>query len=255
MTGRRLGALLAAALGVALAAPALAYLLPGEAILRKAAEKRASLELTGVEAIGALELRGAALPAGTPPATTARLLVKTPGRARLELLLTDGAEADRPAAMVKDERLAGRGGLEQTPAIAALVRGLATLLAWPTYAEGKALGEALARRGVKVDEVSLGRFNGRLAWVLGGRLADPKPAPLALIDKESWMPLRLSVVEGGTSYDLRFLDWASAVGADRIPRAVEVWQGAELLIRFNTERTAANPRLAEALFQGDARSP
>ena len=247
MIRRRPLLLLAAAL-LALAAPAAAYLLPGEAILRKAAEKRASLELTTVEAIGALELHGAALPPGLPPATTARLLVKTPGRARLELLLTDGAEAERPAAMVKEERLAGRGGLERPPAIAALVRGLATLLAWPTGAEGKALGEGLARRGVKVDEVSLGRFNGRLAWVLGGRLADPKPAALALIDKESWMPLRLQVIEGGAAYDLRFIDWASAVGADRIPRVVEVWQGAELLVRFNTEKTAANPRLADSLF-------
>jgi hypothetical protein len=244
----RRGLALAAAAGLALAAPALAYLLPAEAILRKAAEKRASLELTTVEAVGTLELRGAALPAGLPPTTTARVLVKTPGRARLELLLAEGAEADRPAASIREERLAGRGGLAPPPALAALVRGLATLLAWPTGAEGKALGEALVRRGVRLDEVSLGRFNGRLAWVLGGRLADPRPAPLALIDKESWMPLRLQLVEGGATYDVRFLDWASAVGADRIPRAIEVWQGPELLVRFATERTTANLRLPDSLF-------
>ena len=99
-----------------------------------------------------------------------------------------------------------------------------------------------------MDDVSLGRFNGRLAWVLGGRLADRKAAPLALIDKESWMPLRLQLVEGGLGYDLRFLDWASAVGADRIPRVIEVWQGPELLIRFATEKTTANPKLADSLF-------
>jgi len=240
-------ALLAVA-GLALAAPALAYLLPAEAILRKAGEKRASLELHSVEAVGALELGGAALPAGIAPASTARLLWKTPGRARFELVTASGAEADHPAVMVKEERLSGRGGLEQSPAVAVLVRGLATLLAWPAGAEGKDFGEGLARRGVKVEEVSLGRFNGRLAWVLGGRLADPKPAPLALVDKESWMPLRLQVIEGGATYDLRFLDWGSAVGADRVPRAIEVWQGAELLLRFNTERTTANPRLADTLF-------
>ena len=244
----RRGLALAAAAGLALAAPALAYLLPAEAILRKTSEKRSSLELYAVEAVGALELCGSALPPGTPPTTTARLLVKTPGRARIELLLADGAEADRPAAMIKEERLAGRGGLEQQPAIAALLRGLATLLAWPAGAEGQAFGEALARRGIKVDDVSLGRFNGRLAWVLGGRLADRKAAPLALIDKESWMPLRLQLVEGGLGYDLRFLDWASAVGADRIPRVIEVWQGPELLIRFATEKTTANPKLADSLF-------
>jgi hypothetical protein len=239
---------LLAATGLALALPALAYLLPAEAILRKASERRVGLELTAVEATGALELRGAALPPGLPPNATARLLVKTPGRARLELVPVDGAEADRPAASVKDDRLAGRGGLEQSPGVAALVRGLATLLAWPAGNDGKAFGEALARRGVKVDDISLGRFNGRLAWVLGGRPTDPKAAPFAFVDKESWMPLRLQVVEGGATYDLRFLDWASAVGADRVPRAIEVWQGTELLVRFNTEKATANPRLAETLF-------
>jgi hypothetical protein len=238
----------AIAVGLLTAAPALAYLLHGSAILRKASETRAGLELTAVEATGVLELRGAALPAGGPPTTTARLLVKTPGRARLELLVADAAEGERPAVMVREERLAGRGGLERQPALAALVRGLATLLAWSPGADGQALGEALARRGVRLDEVSLGRFNGRLAWVLGGRLNDPRLPPLALIDKESWMPLRLSVAEGGASYDLRFLDWASAVGADRLPRAIEVWQGSELLVRFNTEKTTANPRLADSLF-------
>jgi hypothetical protein len=236
------------ATGLLAAAPAAAYLLPATAILRKAAETRAGLELNTVEATGALELRGAALPRGVPSTTTARLLLKTPGRARLELLLADVAEVDRPTTSVKDERLAGRGGLEQQPGVAALVRGLATLLAWSPANEGQALGEGLVRRGVKLDEVSLGRFNGRLAWVLGGRLVDPKGPPLALIDKDSWMPLRLLVVERGVTYDLRLLDWASAVGADRIPRSIEVWQGSELLVRFNTEKATANPRLADALF-------
>jgi hypothetical protein len=235
--------------GVLAAAPALAYLLPASAILRKAAETRAGLELSAVEATGALELHGAAAPASGPPNLSARLLWKVPGRARLELLPADAAEADRPAASVRDDRLAGRGGLEQTPGVAALLRGVATLLAWPTGAEGQALGEALARRGVKLDEVSIGRAGGRLAWVLGGRQVAGRAAPLALLDKESWMPLGVTFTEGSASHEVRFIDWNSAVGADRIPRSIEVWRGAELLLRFNTEKTIANPRLADALFQ------
>jgi len=245
---RRAISAVAVAAGLLAAAPALAYLLHASVILRKASETRAGLDLTAVEATGTLELREAAAPAGAPSVVAARLLVKTPGRARLELLAADAAEGDRPAATVKEGRLSGRGGLERQPAVTALLRGLATLLAWPTGADGRGLGDALSRRGVKLDEVSLGRFNGRLAWVLGGRLADPKPAPLALIDKESWMPLRLLVAEGGTVYDLRFLDWGSAVGADRLPRVIEVWKGTALLLRFNTEKTTANPRLADTLF-------
>ena len=147
---------------------------------------------------------------------------------------------------MKEGRLSGRGGLERQPAVTALLRGLATLLAWPTGADGRGLGDALSRRGVKLDEAVLGRFNGRIALVLGGKAADAKP--LAFVDKESWMPLRLLVAEGGTVYDLRFLDWGSAVGADRLPRVIEVWKGTALLLRFNTEKTTANPRLADTLF-------
>ena len=61
-------AALAVGAGLLAAAPALAYLLPATAILRKAAETRAGLELNAVEATGTLELRGAARrPAGRPP--------------------------------------------------------------------------------------------------------------------------------------------------------------------------------------------
>jgi hypothetical protein len=241
-------AALAAAAGLVLAAPALAYLLPSAAILRMAAEARGGLELNAVEATGALEWHGGALTAGGPPSATARLLLKTPNRARLELLTADTAEGERPAAMIKEERLAGRGGLERQPAVAALLRGLVALVTWPTGAEGQALGVALARRGVRLDEVSLGRFNGRLAWVLGGRQNDPRSPPRALLDKESWMPLQLVFVDGGATWEVRLVDWGSAVGGDRVPRAIEVWKGQELQLRFNTEQATANPRLPDALF-------
>jgi len=247
--------LAAAAAALALAAPAGAYVLPPAGVLKKAADRRAALEVTAVEATGTLELRGAALarlgalaPAGAAVLTLpARVAVKAPGKARLELLPTDAAEGERPFVAVKDDRLAGRGGLEATPAAAALVRALAALIGAPGGAEGKALGEALVRRGVKLDESTLGRFNGRLAVVLGGKAADARP--LAFFDKETWLPLRLLAAEGGARLDVRLLDWASPTGGDWVPRAVEVWDGETLLLRFTTEKAAGNPKLPEALFQ------
>jgi hypothetical protein len=244
----------AAALALALAGPAAAYLLPPAAVLKKVAERRAALEVTAVEATGTLELRGAALArlgALAPPGVAvltlpARVQVKTAGKARLELLPPDAVEGERPYVSVKEDRLSGRGGLEATPAAAALVRALAALLGSPGGGEGRAFGEALVRRGVKLDESTLARFNGRIALVLGGRAADPRP--LAFVDKETWMPLRLLYPEGGPRLDVRLLDWASPNGGDWIPRAVEVWDGATLLLRFTTERASANPRLPEALF-------
>jgi hypothetical protein len=244
-----------AALAVLVAGPATAYVLPPAAVLKKVAERRAALEIGSVEATGTLELRGAALarlaalapPGATTLSLTARVQVKTPGRARLELLPGDAVEGERPFVSVKDDRLAGRGGAEATPAATAMVRALAALLGSPSGGDGRAFGEALVRRGVKLDESSLGRFNGRLALVLGGRAADARP--LAFVDKETWMPLRLLAQEGAARLDVRLLDWASPNGGDWFPRAVEVWDGATLLLRFTTEKASGNPKLPEALFQ------
>ena len=79
---RRLGA----AAALALAGPALAYVLPPAAVVKKVAEKRASLEVTSLEATGTVELRGAALarlgalaPAGGASLSLpARIAVKVP---------------------------------------------------------------------------------------------------------------------------------------------------------------------------------
>ena len=236
------------------ALPALGYVLPAPSVVKKVAEKRGALELTSVEVTGSLELRGAArarlgplAPAGEAPlSVAARIAVKTPGRARLELQPPDAAEGQRPFASVRDDRLAGQGGLEATPAAAALVRALAALLASPRGEEGRPLADALVRRGVKLDDATLGRFNGRIAYVLGGKASDA--GPLAFVDKESFMPLRLEALEGGVRLDVRLIDWASAIGGDWFPRAVEVWDGSTLLLRFTTEKATANPRLPDAQF-------
>ncbi|HET9554932.1 MAG TPA: hypothetical protein VFP50_18345 [Anaeromyxobacteraceae bacterium] len=246
-----------AALALAAALPAAAYVLPAPAVVKKAAEKRAALDLLSVEVTGTLELRGAALArlgalapaAGGALTVPARILLKVPGRARVELLAAGAAEGERPFVALRDDRLTGQGGLEGTPAAAALVRGLAALLAAPTGGEGHALAEALVRRGVKLDDATLGRFNGRLAYVLGGRFVEGKRQPLAFVDKESFMPLRLLAAEGGAVLDVRLIDWASPTGGDWFPRAVEVWDGAQLLAKFTTEKAAANPKLSEALFE------
>lgn len=246
------GAPLALALLLAPAA-APAYVLPPSAVVAKVAERRAALQVAAVEVTGTLELGGAALArlgALAPPAGSltmpARVLWKTPGKVRLELQPADAAEPERPFAALRDDRLRGQGGLEATPAAAALLRALATLVAFTPGADGRWLAEALVRRGVTLDEATLARFNGRIALVLGGRAASPRA--LAFVDKEGYLPLRLLSQEGGTRLDVRFIDWGSATGGDWFPRVAEVWDGPALLLRFTTARAAANPRLPEALF-------
>jgi hypothetical protein len=89
-----------AALGaLALALPALAYVLPAPGILRRMGERRAALSLDALEVTGTLAAEGAAaerLAAATGLAASggqlsapAQFRMKVPGRCRLELALAD----------------------------------------------------------------------------------------------------------------------------------------------------------------------
>src|SRR5512144_1201660 len=123
----------AAALALALSLPALAYVPPAAGILRRMGERRAGLALASLEVAGTLELeapeasrltaRGLAPGPDGRLTSPARLLVKVPGRCRLELAPAGVSAAERPYVAVTEGRLAGRGGLEQVLAAAALVRG------------------------------------------------------------------------------------------------------------------------------------
>jgi hypothetical protein len=258
---RPLRALAAAALAAA-AASASAYLPPATAILKRVAQRRGDLALATLEARGAVSLPADAArrlglapadaPAGAAPADVslpAVIAVKVPGRCRLELQPPGVAAAERPSVSVKAGRVSGRRGLDALPAARALVEGVCTLLgekgSGPPEPE-RALAQALASRGVALADVALGRLGGRVAWVLGGRPQEPKPQ--AWVDKASFQPVRLVAPLGGAVQDVRLVDFGSPVGGDAFPRAVEVWAGAQLQLRFATEGTAPNPRLPDALF-------
>jgi hypothetical protein len=246
--------LVAAAAAAATALPALSYLLPPGAVLRHLGQKRESLELSSLEIAGTLQADGPAAdrihaasgqPAGGGVNVPARILLKIPGRCRLEI--TGATPAESPSVVHRDGKLMGTAGLETDPAAAALVRAVCTLLAASTAGDASATyAAALARRGLALTEESLGRFDGRLAYVIGGRPQDPKP--LLYVDKDAFQPLRLIAAEGGAMQDVRFLGWGSPTGGDWFPRAIEVVEGDQLRVRFTTERASANPKIPEGLL-------
>jgi len=246
--------LLAAAVGMALALPALGYLLPTAAVLRHLGLRREALELASLEVTGTLQAEGpsadrvnAAMvrPVGGRASAPARILLKIPGRCRLEV--TGATPAESPYLLLRDTRLTAAGGLDADPSAVALLRAVCTLLATSNVGDASATySAALARRGVDLTDESLGRFDGRLAYVIGGRPRDARP--LLYVDKDVFQPLRLLAVEGGALQDVRLLGWGSPTGGDWFPRAVEVVQGVELRLRFTTERASANPRIPESLL-------
>lgn len=253
----RAGRAAAAALALAVALPAAAYLPPASAILRRAAQRREELHVAALEARGTFALSGesaqqvaAALGAPAPAGELtlpAVLTLKAPGRCRLELAPERVAASDRPAVSLRAGRVLGHRGLEAVPAARALVEGVCALLGERTGPEAeRALAQGLAARGVALSEVALGRVGGRVAWVLGGRPREGRPQ--AWIDKQSFQPIRLVAPLGGPTRDVRLLDFGAPVGGDAFPRAVEVWSGGALEARFTLEKLWLNPRLPDAVF-------
>jgi hypothetical protein len=244
----------AVVLALAVAAlPALAYLLPVSSVLRHLGQKREALSLFSLEVTGTFQaegpsadrLRAAMGQAGAAASGPARFLLKVPGRCRLEIV--GATRAESPSVTLRDGRLAGEGGLDGDPAVAAMVHALCTFLGTSTAGDaGPAYGAALSRRGVSMGEVSLGRFDGRVAYVIGGKPRDARP--LAWIDKDAFRPLRLQAVEGGAMADVRLLGWGSPTGGDWFPRAVEVVIGDQLRVRFTTEKAVANAKIPEGVL-------
>jgi len=247
---------LAAAVALAAALPALAYVLPVSGILRRMGDKRAALNLDALEVLGTLQAEGPgadrlAATVGRTAAqratVPARLDLKVPGRCRLEVGGAEIPEAERTFASLRDGKLTGRGALGESVPAAALLRTVCSLLALPPTGDSSgSYAAALGRRGVSLADVSLGRFEGRVVYVIGGRARDTKP--LAFVDKETYQPSRLVAQEGSTLLDVRLLDWGSSTGGDWFPRAIEVWEGQELRLRLTTEKAQANPKLPDTLF-------
>ncbi len=245
----------AVVLALVAALPAAAYVLPVSGILRRLGERRAALALETLEVQGTLVARGAAAErlagvagvraTGREASASARFLMKVPGRCRLEIAAADVPEGQRPFVAVRDAKLTGP--LAEVPAAAALVRAACALLATATAGDaGGAYAAVLARRGVALGAATLGRFDGRIAYVVGGRSKEAKP--LLFVEKDGFQPLRLVSAEGKELLDVRLLGWGSPLGGDWFPRAVEVFAKDAALLRFDTEKATTNARLPEALF-------
>ncbi|MGZ6080327.1 MAG: hypothetical protein ACXWLF_02900 [Myxococcaceae bacterium] len=222
---------------------ALAYVPAPSAIFRHLLSGREEQRISSARVDGTLVLSGAAaaeVGGRSEVQSDARVYLRMPGRCRLE---ASGPETGKLAVIQN-------GGQQKTegPNVSSLDAGLGevcAILGARSAGDGRSELEAhLKKRGVNLASSWLARFGGQVAYVVGG---NKDTDPQFWVFKDSWLPARIRWTEGGTRWDVRFVDYNSPAG-DWFPRAVEVSRDGERQVRFTT--LSADPRASvpERLF-------
>jgi hypothetical protein len=244
---------------------ALAYVMPAYSVLRNVANGRDRLELVGLKVEGT-----ATLPKGVGDDIASAIGVQVgpselqlpmtvsmhvPGRCRIEL---SSLESTKVVAAVSSNGKRRFEGVE-VPALEVLSDELCAVLALRSAGEGESRA-ALERhlKGLKVDVAvsSLGRFAGKIAYIVGA-VAPGSPQFWAYKDKfdavnevgEKVTPARLRFADDkGAAWDIRLIDYSSMSTGDTFPRVVEIYKGDALQLRLTSLSSDAKPKLDDKQF-------
>jgi hypothetical protein len=116
------------------------------------------------------------------------------------------------------------------------------------------LADSLLRMGVDVSISSLGRFEDRIAFVIGAYYPDESVNQL-WVDKDTLLPLRLilsglGVAQNPDKVDIRYLIWWK-IGETRYPSRIEFYQDGSLVRLSQAQNFEENPTFSEELFDID----
>ena len=114
------------------------------------------------------------------------------------------------------------------------------------------LVERLFRLGVDVSVSSLGRFEGRIAYVIGAQYPDESVDQL-WVDHTTFLPLRWIIVNGTGGFssnplDVRYFDWWQLDDSFWYPSRIEFYQNNQLVRMIKVQRYEVDPALSRDLF-------
>jgi hypothetical protein len=232
----------------------LAYVMPAPSVLKRVAAGRDEVSVTAVKAEGQAAVApalakdlaaalGASWTSGELP-LAATWSVRFPGRCRLDLLATDSTKGLAAVWAQGKKRTEG----PELPAAAVAVEQLCATLALHSAAEGEsraALERHLAALKVDTRVVTLGRFEGAVAYVLGERA---ESSPQLWVYKDRFLPARVRLPDAEGGWDVRFIDYTSQSTGEWLPRVVEVYRGGELQLRLTVLSADGRPSLEGVKF-------
>ena len=119
------------------------------------------------------------------------------------------------------------------------------------YNTRELLEDRLPKYGLDVYTSSLGRFQGRLAYIVGAQYPD-ETVPQLWIDKNTFKPFRW-IMFGGTAenredlLEFRFYEWQQ-VDKIRYPMRIEFYQGENLVRMIQVDEIKVNVKFPDKLF-------
>lgn len=238
------------------AAAAVAFVMPAWSVLKRLVHAREELDLSALQATGALttspaEARAAAAALGIAwspslPPLQATLSVRLPGRCRLDVAAPEG---DRSVGFVWAQ---GRSRVDGGGPWPALQQGLAQACALvalrPTGTEGEsrqAIDRHLAALKVDTRRTSLARFEGAVNLVVGERA---EGAASLWVYKDRFQPARVLWSDESGRWDVRLVDYGSYMTGDWLPRVIAVYRDGELAARLSFAQATDRPRLDGVRF-------
>ena len=123
------------------------------------------------------------------------------------------------------------------------------------YRSRTLLPQRLGSMGIDLDLTSLGRFDDRIAYIVGAQYPDSTGTQIWL-DKATLLPLRwLMPLDTDTpeieQFEIRYLDW-QAIERGWYPRRIEFYRNARLVREIAVESIQVNPSLSSAQFDLEA---
>jgi hypothetical protein len=121
------------------------------------------------------------------------------------------------------------------------------------YRSKEVLSERLSNLGIDISVSSLGRFNGRLALVVGAEFPD-QTVPQVWIDKDTFQPLGILVFGAESPYsnrtgflEIRYSNWQQ-IGKIRYPMQTEFIQDGETVRVIEVDDYQINPSFSKDVF-------
>lgn len=250
---------LAAAL-VGVASLALAFVLPGPAILKHMVKGRDEAHLFTLRVDGSISFIGSAAREAqgalglfgdrSEVQADASISLKLPGRCRIELSTIEGGKTAVAETNGK-RRVEGR----EIQELSILSDEICALLAFRSSSDAE--GEMTLERhlrSLQIDpgaETSLARASQQIgelqvAYVIGSR-AEGKPQ--FWVYRDNFLPARISFADpAGQRWDIRFSDYSSPATGDWFPRLIEMFKNDERVLRFTSLKADPRAQLADRLF-------